>query len=69
MNLIFGATALNFLWNNIKDATIKTIIGIVDMAKANITREGGHSFVNIYITTNDKKLPITGNADDNATFW
>ena len=68
MDFILGHTALNFLEKRKTDAMNKTTIGIMDMANASTTNEGGQSFVNKKMAIKDKKLPITGKADESAVF-
>ena len=65
---IEGATALNFVVNKMIDATIITTIGIIDMAKARLKRDGGQYFVSKNIAANYRQLPITVKEDDSATF-
>ena len=64
-----GDTALNCLWNRIIEAINRTIIGGIDIANAKAAKDGGYNFIRIVIMISDKKLPITGKAADNATFW
>jgi hypothetical protein len=63
-----GATALKELLNRINDAIIITNIGIVETANANKLSDGGQYFVSNKIINNEMKLPMTGNAEDKATF-
>ena len=52
-----------------KDATIITKMGIVETANANILKEGGQYFVRNKMINREMKFPMTGKAEDKATFW
>lgn len=63
-----GATAFKEPQNKIYDAIIITIIGIAETANANRLKDGGQNFESNKIINNEIKLPMTGNAEDKATF-
>ena len=65
---MLGLTFLNLVENRINDATKATTIGGKDIAKANTSNDGSHVFVNINTIINEIKFPITGKADERATF-
>ena len=43
--------------------------GITEIAIAKANKDGGQYLVKKKIVINDRKLPITGNADERATCW
>ena len=64
-----GATLLRVPLKKIIELTIYTNTGRYEMASAKFSKEEEVNFVKKYIIINAKKFPITGNNDDNSTFW